>query len=121
MNRSFVEDDIRLRLLKHISASKSHLTQRDLASHLEISIGKTHYCLTELIKKGYVKASRFKNSRNKAAYSYMLTPQGIEEKLCLLMQFLRRTKSEYQRLEQEIAQLTQELDPHNTTEPPERD
>ena len=106
-----------LRLLKHISASSSHLTQRDFAGSLGISLGKTHYCLTELIKKGHVKATRFKNSRNKAAYAYVLTPQGIEEKLHLLMQFLRRKENEYRMLEQEIAQLIQELGPHNTTEP----
>lgn len=116
----FVEDGIRLRLLKHISASSSHLTQRDFAGHLGISLGKTHYCLNELINKGYVKATRFKNSRNKAAYAYVLTPQGIDEKLHLLMQFLRRTKSEYQMLEQEIAQLSQELGVHNTSEAPDR-
>ena len=117
MNKGFVEDDIRLQLLKQISASSSHLTQRDFAGYLGISLGKTHYCLTGLIKSGHVKATRFKNSRNKAAYAYVLTPQGIDEKLHLLMQFLRRKKSEYQLLEQEIAQLLQELGPHNTTEP----
>ena len=82
--------------------------------------GKTHYCLTELIKKGHVKASLFKNSRNKAAYAYVLTPQGFDEKLHLLMHFLRRKKNEYQLLEQEIAQLTQDLDAHSTTDPPDR-
>ena len=120
MNRNFVKDDIRLQLLKHISASNSHLTQRDLAGFLEISLGKTHYCLTELIKKGYVKVTRFKNSRNKAAYAYVLTPQGIEEKLNLLMQFLRRMEKEYGILEQEIARHLQEQGPHSPTEPPKR-
>ena len=120
MNKYFDEDDIRIRLLKHISASTSHLTQRDFAAHLGLSLGKAHYCLTELIKKGYVKATRFKNSRKKAAYPYMLTPQGIEEKSLMLVQFLRRKKNEYQLLEQEIARLTQELDAHDATEPPDR-
>ena len=50
----------------------------------------------------------------------MLTPQVIEEKSLMLVQFLRRKKSEYQLLEQEIARLTQELDPNNTTEPTDR-
>ena len=51
----------------------------------------------------------------------MLTPpQGIEEKLHLLMQFLQRKESEYQMLEQEIAQLLQELGTHNRTEPQNR-
>ncbi len=94
MNRYFDEDDIRLRLLKHISASSSHLTQRDFAGYLGLSLGKTHYtqrdfagylglslgkthyCLTELIKKGHIKATRFKNSRNKAAYAYVPDPTG---------------------------------------------
>ena len=98
-------------------ATSSHLTQRDFVGSLGLSLGKTHYCLTELIKKGYVKATRFKNSRNKAAYAYVLTPQGIDEKLHLLMQFLRRKESEYEMLEQEIAQLIQELGPHITTAP----
>ena len=120
MNREFIEDDIRLRLLKYISDSSSYLTQRDFAAYLGISLGKTNYCLTELIKKGYVKATRFMNSRNKVAYAYMLTPQGIEEKLHLLMQFLQRKESEYQMLEQEIAQLLQELGTHNRTEPQNR-
>jgi EPS-associated MarR family transcriptional regulator len=101
-------------------ATSSHLTQRDFAGSLGLSLGKTHYCLTELIKKGHIKATRFKNSRNKAAYAYVLTPQGIDEKLHLLMQFLRRKESEYEMLEQEIAQLIQELGPHITTEPQNR-
>jgi hypothetical protein len=54
-------------------------------------------------KKGYVKTTRFKNSRNKAAYAYVLTPLGIDEKLHLPMHFLRRKENEYQLLEQEIA------------------
>jgi hypothetical protein len=36
------------------------------------------------------------------------------------MHFLRRKENEYQLLEQEIAQLTQELDAHSTTKPPNR-
>ena len=43
MNKYFDEDDIRIRLLKHISASTSHLTQRDFAGHLGLSLGKTHW------------------------------------------------------------------------------
>ena len=49
----------------------------------------------------------------------MLTPQEMEKSL-MLVQFLRRKKSEYQLLEQEIARLTQELGVHNTTEPTDR-
>ena len=51
---------------------------------------------------------------------HRLTPQGIEKKLNLLMQFLRRKQSEYQMLEREIAQHLQEQGPHSPTEPPNR-
>lgn len=119
MNKLLDEEGIHLQLLKQISGSINHVTQRDLAGRLGISLGKTHYCLTELIRKGYVKATRFKNSRNKAAYVYVLTPRGIEEKLNLMIQFLRRKESEYQLLEKEITQLQQELHLHVMDDSPE--
>ena len=49
----------------------------------------------------------------------MLTPQGME-KTVILVQFLRRKKSEHQLLEQKLARVAQELDTHNTAEPPDR-
>ncbi len=44
----------------------------------------------------------------------MLTPQGIEEELHLMVQFLRRMESEYRMLEKEIARVLQESGPHET-------
>ncbi len=109
MTRNSYGNEISLRLLKRISESDGILTQRDLAEHLGLSLGKTHYCLTELIKKGLVKANRFKNSHNKAAYVYILTPRGIEEKFHLLVQFLRSKEKEYEMLGKEIANLSKEI------------
>ena len=52
------------------------MSQRDLARKLGISLGKANYCLQALIRKGWIKARNFKNSQNKAAYMYLLTPGG---------------------------------------------
>ena len=54
-----------------------------MASEFGISLGKANYCLQALVTTGWVKASRFRNSRNKVAYRYLLTPRGIEAKAVL--------------------------------------
>jgi hypothetical protein len=55
-----------------------------------------------------VKATRFKNSGNKAAYMYLLTPRGIEEKASLTLEFLRIKTREYEMLRTEIARMRRE-------------
>jgi hypothetical protein len=45
-----------------------------------VSLGKTNYLLRALAEKGLLKASNFRNSHNKLAYSYLLTPQGMVHK-----------------------------------------
>ena len=85
------------------------LSQRELASELGVSLGKTNYCLQALLASGWIKAKNFKNSKNKIAYRYLLTPQGIEQKTRLAAQFLARKRNEYEALRQEIEQLDREV------------
>ena len=73
-------DTIRLQLLR-LLADNPQLTQRELAQALGVSLGATHYSLRALIDKGLVKAENFRNSQNKRAYAYLLTPKGLTEKL----------------------------------------
>ena len=96
-----------LRLLE----DNPELSQRELAHELGISVGKINYCVNALLAKGWIKARNFKNSRNKLAYAYLLTPSGIEQKAALTVNFLRRKLDEYERLHQEIAQLRAEAGP----------
>ena len=86
------------------------MTQRELAEELGVSLGKANYCLKALIEKGLVKASNFKNSANKRAYLYNLTPKGIEAKAQISVKFLQRKMREYDLLRREIEQLQSELD-----------
>ncbi len=93
-----------------ILASEPEINQRELSSRLGISLGKTNYCLQALIEKGWVKARNFRNSRNKMAYSYLLTPSGVEEKARLTVRFLRSKLDEYEELKKLIHELQAELD-----------
>jgi len=56
-----------------------------------------------------LKVSNFRNSHNKSAYLYILTPRGIEEKINVTVQFLRSKISEYDDLVREIERLKREV------------
>ena len=107
MNPSTTETH--LKLLRHLEENPD-VTQRELARELGISLGKANYCLKALINKGLIKANNFKNSANKRAYLYVLTPQGIEAKARISVRFLQRKMEEYETLRQEIEQLKSELE-----------
>ena len=86
-----------------------NITQRQLAKELGVSLGKTHYLISSLIKVGWVKLDNFKRSDNKMGYMYLLTPKGINEKAKITKTFLVRKENEYQQLKYEIAQLKSEV------------
>ena len=100
--------DIHLKVLRHLEENPN-VTQRELAEKLGISLGKTNYCMQALINRGLIKAKNFKNSANKRAYLYILTPKGIEAKAKISVRFLQRKIEEYESLSQEIEQLKTEL------------
>jgi EPS-associated MarR family transcriptional regulator len=102
------DQEIHLKVLRHLE-SNPNVTQRELAEHLGVSLGKANYCLKALIEKGFIKARNFKNSNHKSAYLYVLTPKGMEAKLRISVAFLRRKTHEYEQLKQEIEQLEQEV------------
>ena len=95
------------------------LTQRELADKLGMSVGGLNYCLHALIDKGFVKMGNFQKSKNKFKYVYLLTPQGIAEKVALTRRFLQRKMQEYDALKVEIEVLKAEVgaDPGNTRKP----
>jgi EPS-associated MarR family transcriptional regulator len=95
------------KLMRMIEANPQ-ISQRDVARELGISLGKVNYSLRALMQSGWVKATNFKNSKNKAAYMYLLTPRGIEEKASLSMRFLIIKMQEYERLRAEIEEMRRE-------------
>lgn len=82
------------------------MTQREIAEKLGISTSGLNYCLNALIDKGFVKMGNFQESKNKFKYVYLLTPQGIAEKVALTSRFLKRKMEEYEALKVEIQALT---------------
>ena len=61
-----MNEDTHLRVLR-IVESNPQITQRQLAGELGVSLGKVNYCLKSLIEKGWIKATNFKNGKNKLA------------------------------------------------------
>ena len=103
-----VDEELRLRILRLLTDSPD-LPQRELAHRLGLSLGKTNYCLRALIDKGWIKVNNFRNSQNKLAYAYVLTPQGMSAKAAVTAAFLRRKQEEFSSLEREIEELRAEV------------
>jgi EPS-associated MarR family transcriptional regulator len=101
-------DEVHYRILKIIEESPD-ISQRELAKELGISLGKVNYCLKALLGKGILKVVNFKNSKNKIAYTYLLTPKGIEEKTKITRRFISQKMEEFEALKKEIDMLKLEL------------
>jgi EPS-associated MarR family transcriptional regulator len=104
-----LEDGIRLAIMRALE-ERPEVSQRELARELGLSLGKTNYCLRALIEKGWVKARNFRDSGNKLAYAYVLTPSGLRAKASATLDFLARKQSEFVALEAEIERLRLEVD-----------
>ncbi len=90
-------------LLRKIQ-NKPSSTQRELAKDLGFSLGKLNYCLKELHKKGLIKIENFKNNSKKINYikKYVLTSKGIDLRVNLTIEFMKRKMREYDELKSEI-------------------
>ena len=88
-------------ILRKVSRNPRY-SQRELATELNISVGKINYILNELKKKGLVKISNFKKNKNKTNYFYLLTPKGIANKSELTLKFMKLKMQEYDELKKEI-------------------
>jgi EPS-associated MarR family transcriptional regulator len=97
-------DEVHFQVLQMIQRHPQ-LSQRELAQHLGVSLGKANYCLNALIEKGFIKAENFRRNDRKLAYLYLITPSGLEEKARATVHFLRRKMGEYEALKSEIAHL----------------
>ncbi len=101
-------DEYRYKILKVLEANPE-ISQRDLARELEISLGRVNFCLKALIDVGLLKATNFRNSQNKLAYMYLLTPKGVEEKSLITARFLKLKLQEHAALQAEIEELRKDV------------
>jgi len=100
-------EETHYRILR-ILGTRPDISQRELAESLGVSLGKANYCLRALLERSWVKAQNFRNSDNKVAYAYLLTPAGIEAKARLTVDFLQRKLQEYEAIRVEIDLLQAE-------------
>ncbi|MFA6051879.1 MAG: MarR family EPS-associated transcriptional regulator [Methylobacter sp.] len=104
-----MNEESHLKVLRLIE-SNPRMSQRDLAVAMGVSLGKTNYCIKALLDKGFIKMQNFRNSQNKLAYAYLLTPAGVEKKASMAVRFLKYKVQEYERLHAEIIELQRETE-----------
>jgi EPS-associated MarR family transcriptional regulator len=99
---------IEYKVIREIELNPAH-TQRSLAEKLDISLGKANYVLSGLIEKGIVKVNKLRNNPENIRWHYILTPEGVKEKIRITQQYLQRRMREYEEIQKEIAQLQEEV------------
>ena len=92
-------EELELVILK---SAEGMTSQRSLADEIGFSVGKINYVLKALVDKGFIKADSFLNSGNKRKYSYLLTDDGIKEKIALTQKFIIRKKAEHAALQMDL-------------------
>ena len=101
---NMTENEDHFDLLRKIQ-KKPQSSQRELAEELGFSLGKLNYCIKELRKKGLIKIKNFKQKENKFnSLQYILTPKGINERMQLTLNFMKRKMQEYDELKEELDQ-----------------
>ena len=104
-----LQEDTHFRVLRVVQ-EKPHITQRELALRLGVSLGATNFVLRALLVKGAIKVRNFRGSAQRSSYAYVLTPRGLAEKATLTARFLMRKREEYEALKAEIEAVSQEFD-----------
>ena len=90
-----------LHIIKHVESDPA-VSQRILSNRLNISLGKTNYLLKELVKKGFIKAYDFSHDSGKLRkVNYLLTKEGLDEKLRLTYYFLKTKEQEYNKMKKD--------------------
>jgi EPS-associated MarR family transcriptional regulator len=92
--KEFQKEDV-LSILAEVDKNPE-ITQREISSLVNISLGKTNYLLNSLVDKGLLKIKSFsKNVGKFRKIKYILTPKGMQEKLKITYYFLKKKENEY--------------------------
>ncbi|MDM5272410.1 MarR family EPS-associated transcriptional regulator [Sulfurovum sp. zt1-1] len=102
VSRQVTQEEIdHLQVMQHIETCNS---QQELAHTVGFSVGKVNYVIKALLEKGYVKMNKFVKAKNKRAYSYLLTKEGLKKKIRLTEAFIEIKKHEYETLQETLKQ-----------------
>jgi len=94
-----INDYSQLQVLRSITEDTS---QPKIAKKIGYSVGKVNFIIKALAEKGLIKVENFANANNKLKYKYLLTDEGIKEKIILTKKFIQRKKAEYEELQREL-------------------
>ncbi|MEA1920946.1 MAG: MarR family EPS-associated transcriptional regulator, partial [Campylobacterota bacterium] len=86
-------------LLHVMQKVESHANQKSLAEEVGYSVGKVNYILKALMDKGFIKIDNFIKADSKKGYRYLLTKEGILEKVALTEAYIKIKKAEYEALQ----------------------
>jgi len=86
VNKISSSDLISFKILESIE-KEPVITQRDLASELDIALGLTNAYIKRLCKKGYIKVKNLSGKKIK----YILTVKGFTEKAKLTYRYMRHS------------------------------
>jgi len=99
------EQQARFRVLKTLEEHPDY-SQRELAAAIGLSLGRTNYVLHALMEKGLVKIGKFLRSDEKLMKTaYILTPEGVRERVRLTQGYIERKQIEYEALRAELEKL----------------
>ena len=96
-------NDKELKIIEEISKSKN-LTQRELSSRVDLSLGAVNIILKRLIKRGFVKTK----SLTPKKIEYILTPKGLTEKAKKSYNYFLKTINLVKLVKDEIAKVVLE-------------
>ncbi|UWR27108.1 bifunctional sulfate adenylyltransferase/adenylylsulfate kinase [Sulfitobacter sp. S223] len=106
------QEDQLFRLLRQLDVAHD-LSQRAMASAIDISLGRLNALLRTATEAGLVKISERAGPDKRARFTYSITSRGAAEKNRLTDQFLARKFMEYDALHAELTGTTSGVTPFN--------
>ncbi len=96
----FLKDNVALRDLKTLEEVEKNpnLSQRALASSLDVALGVANACIHTLVRKGMIKI----RGDNNRSITYHLTKKGLLHKSMLAMEWTKNTISFYREARQQV-------------------
>lgn len=105
---SNIDIDIRFRLLRALERHQI-ASQRDLSRALGLSLGKTNYCVRQLMARGLVESRSLTRGHPNRRFEYRITTAGIAEKARIAHRFLEQKRAEHDELTREIREIQDEI------------
>jgi len=97
LNAQEYKEYVQLQVLQSLEMNK---TQKTIAKELAIALGKVNYIANTLIEKGFIKVGNFYNADDKKKYKYLLTDEGLQEKITVTKKFIKIKKAEYEQMQE---------------------